>query len=319
MSRVRFIAMLAVFTLVATACGSDSSQSSTTNPAATPVPSTAAATTVQRVFPVEVMTDLGSKTIETRPDRVVSLSATHTEIIYELGADGLLVATDLTSDYPAEANRKVKLDSFSFNVEEVAALDPDLVILAFDFQGETTALAAVDIPFLLLGPPDDLEGMYQQFRVMGDALGAPAAGEALEAELRSTAREIIAGSDATSGFSFFHEVDDTYYTATSSSFIGEIYSSLGLVNIADSANVEGAFPQLSAEFIIDQDPDFIFLGDAAFGTSAETVAARPGWNVLSAVTSGQIVEIDADISGRWGPRTIDLMRSIYDAVVAAAE
>ncbi len=131
------------------------------------------------------------------------------------------------------------------------------------------------------------------------------------------ALEIAAESEDSSGATFFHEVDDTYYTATSTTFIGDIYSSLGLVNIADSAGVQGAFPQLSAEFILDQDPDFIFLGDAAFGASAETVAARPGWNVLSAVAGGRIVEIDADISGRWGPRTIDLMQSVLDAVVAA--
>ena len=255
-------------------------------------------------------------TIEVRPERVVSLSATHTEIIYELGVDGQLVATDLLADYPPAAEGTTKLDSFNFNVEEVAALDPDLVIVSFDFQGETAALAAVDIPFLLLGPPTNLEGMYEQFRVVADALGVSEAGNTLATNAEAGAQKIIDEARGTLGFSFFHEVDDTYYTATSESFIGDIYSSLGLSNIADSASVEGPYPQLSAEFILEQDPDLIFLGDVAFGASAETVAARPGWDVLSAVTRGQIVVIDADISGRWGPRTIDLMRSILDAVLA---
>jgi iron complex transport system substrate-binding protein len=172
------------------------------------------------------MTDLGPVSIESRPERVVSLSATHTEIIYELAVDEQLVAVDLISNYPPAAADNAKLDSFSFNVEEVAALDPDLVIIAFDFQGEAAALAAVDIPFLLLGPPVDLDGMYQQFRVIGDALGVPGAGEALATRAEERARAISADAQSIAGQRFFHEVDDTYYTATSASFIGDVYSSL---------------------------------------------------------------------------------------------
>ena len=316
----RYLATLMCLVAFAAGCGDGSSVAAPSSTLQSPVTTTTTAvavTTMPALFPVEVSTDLGPVTIESRPERVVSLSATHTEIIYELGVDEQLVATDLFSNYPAAADDKVKLDAFSFNVEEVVALGPDLVIVAFDFQGETDALAAVSIPFLLLGPPSDVEGMYQQFRIVGDALGVPGAGAALADGARERAEVMSDQARTIAGHSFFHEVDDTYYTATSTSFIGDVYSSLGLVNIADSASVDGPFPQLTAEFILEQDPDFIFLGDAAFGASAETVAARPGWNVLSAVTNEQIVEIDADIGGRWGPRTLDLMQSILDAVLAS--
>ncbi len=319
---IRNLVTISVLALFAVSCATDSADSPTTTPSTSSSSSTtvgpttlAPATTVPALFPVEVMTDLGPVSIESRPGRVVSLSATHTEIIYELAVEEQLVAVDLFSNYPPAAADKAKIDSFSFNVEEVAALDPDLVIIAFDFQGEAAALATVGIAFLLLGPPVDLDGMYQQFRVLGDALGVPEAGEALATRAEDRARAISADAQSIAGQSFFHEVDDTYYTATSASFIGDVYSSLGLVNIADSALVGGPFPQLSAEFIFDQNPDLIFLGDAAFGASAETVAARPGWDVLSAVSEGHIIEIDADISGRWGPRTVDLMQDILNAVL----
>jgi iron complex transport system substrate-binding protein len=319
MFSIRNLVAISVLALFAVGCGTDSVDSPTAFPSTsstTVVPTTLApATTVPALFPVEVMTDQGPVSIESRPERVVSLSATHTEIIYELAVEEQLVAVDLFSNYPPAAADKARIDSFSFNVEEVAALDPDLVIIAFDFQGETAALATVGIPFLLLGPPVDLDGMYQQFRVIGDALGVPEAGEALATRAEGRARAISADAQSIAGQSFFHEVDDTYYTATSASFIGDVYSSLGLVNIADSALVGGPFPQLSAEFIFDQNPDLIFLGDAAFGASAETVSARPGWDVLSAVSEGHIIEIDADISGRWGPRTVDLMQDILNAVL----
>lgn len=329
MRTFRFLLILAFAALVAAGCGDDAGADSpapiqaappTTTPTATTSSTTApVATTSAPAFPVEVMADLGEVTISARPERVVSLSATHTEIIYALGVEDQLVATDLFSNYPPEAEEKAKIDAFSFNVEEVAALDPDLVILGFDFQGETAALATIDIPFLLLGPPSDLKGMYEQFRVMGAALGVPETGEELAAGAEERVAAMVSEAIEIANVTFFHEVDNTYYTTTSASFLGDVYSSLGLINIADSASAEGPFPQLAAEFILDQDPDFIFLGDAAFGESAETVANRPGWDVLSAVTGDRIVEIDADISGRWGPRTVDLMRSIFEAVIATQQ
>ena len=86
-------------------------------------------------------------------------------------------------------------------------------------------------------------------------------------------------------------------------------------NIADPA-IEGGFgwPQLSAEFIIDADPDLIFLGDADWGESAETVAARPGWGSLTAVEKGRVIPVDTDTSGRWGPRVVDFLQSVRSAI-----
>jgi iron complex transport system substrate-binding protein len=101
---------------------------------------------------------------------------------------------------------------------------------------------------------------------------------------------------------------------TSNTFIGSLYELFGLRNIADATEGDTDYPQLSAEFIVSQDPDLIFLADTkCCGASAETVAARPGWDVLSAVKAGHVVELDDDIASRWGPRLVD-----YVAAIAAA-
>ncbi len=115
---------------------------------------------------------------------------------------------------------------------------------------------------------------------------------------------------------FYHELDPTFYSVTSSTFIGEIYGLLGLVDIADAADPDGyGYPQLSAEYIIEQDPDFIFLADTkCCGQNAETVAARPGWDRLTAVEEGRIVELDDDVASRWGPRIVDLLATVAEAV-----
>ncbi len=260
--------------------------------------------------------DSGSVRIEKRPERILSLSASHTEMLYALGAGDQVVGTDLTSNYPAAARSTAKIDSFQFSIEEVAALEPDLVILAFDFQGEVEALSALSIPFLLLGPPDSLVSAFSQLSLIGAITDHWPETFQLTNDLYLELDQIQRAANRIRGRTFYHEVDETLYSATSSSFIGDLYRYLGLVNIADAAGLDSPFPQLSAEFIVDQNPEFIFLADANFGASVESVAARPGWDTMTAVADGKVVALDGDLAGRWGPRTVDLMRSILDAVEA---
>jgi iron complex transport system substrate-binding protein len=121
---------------------------------------------------------------------------------------------------------------------------------------------------------------------------------------------------------YYHELDDTYYTATSKTFIGALYTMAGLTDIAD-ATVDksgSGYPQLSAEFILQQNPDLIFLADTrCCHQSAATVAKRPGWNALSAVQHGAVVALDDDVASRWGPRVVDLLRTIVSAADRARQ
>ncbi len=122
------------------------------------------------------------------------------------------------------------------------------------------------------------------------------------------------------GMTFYHESDPfSFYTPNSSSFIGGLYEMLGMVNIADAAPdpSNSGFPQLSAEFIVSSDPEIIFL--AGFGESIETVAAREGWDAMTAVQNGNVVSLDTDVASRWGPRVVDLLRSIAEAAVAVRQ
>ena len=117
---------------------------------------------------------------------------------------------------------------------------------------------------------------------------------------------------------YFHELGPELYSATSKTFIGSLYGLAGLANIADPADADGkngGYPQLSQEFIVKADPDFVFLADAkCCQQSADTVKARSGWAGLTAVKNNQVVALDDDIASRWGPRVVDLLRVIIDAV-----
>ncbi len=311
----RFPALLAATALLAAACGDTAA---TPGLAPTAAPTTTAATTTTAAmmpgasFPATISADNGHVTIDVRPERIVSLSSTHTEVLYAIGAGGRIVATDLTSNHPAAANETPKLDSFNFNVEEVAGFDPDLVILAFDFQGESEQLSALGIAHLVLGPPSDVDGMLEQIVAVGRATGNEDEAVDLVDDLAERIDGIVAEAGDVAGVSFFHEVDETLYSTTSASFLGDVYARLGLVNIADEADPGNPFPQLSPEYIIATDPEIVFLGDAGFGVTPESVADRPGWDVLTAVMAGNVFPLDADVAGRWGPRTVDLMGQILE-------
>jgi iron complex transport system substrate-binding protein len=264
-----------------------------------------------RGYPVEV----AGITVPDRPERIVSLSPTHTEVVYALGAGDRVVATDLFSNHPAGAAETTKIDSFNLSVEAVADLDPDLVFYAFDPGDAVDGFAALGIPAVLFYAPQSLEEAFEQILIVGEAVGEPDAAEDLVAGMQSEIDEIVDSVGEPSAVTYFHELDSGLYTVTSSTFIGQIYGLFGMRNIADAADDAGTgYPQLSAEYVLDADPDVIFLGDTLYGETAETVGARPGWDALRAVREGRVVELDSDVASRWGPRLVEFVRSIADAV-----
>jgi iron complex transport system substrate-binding protein len=227
-----------------------------------------------------------------------------------------VVAVDDQSNYPPEAP-KSDLSGFKPNVEAIAQKSPDLVVIQFDTANLVAGLKALSIPVLVHAPAKKLTEAYTQFEQLGAATGN--IGGAAEAVAKMQTRIDAAAKSAkkpSAPLSYYHEVENTYYTATSSTFIGELYTLAGLRNIADAADKDkSGYPQLSAEYIIQQNPDIIFLANAkCCGETAEKVAARAGWSTLTAVKSKSIIPIDDDLASRWGPRTADLFEAIVKAV-----
>jgi iron complex transport system substrate-binding protein len=246
--------------------------------------------------------------------RIVSLSPTHTEILYAIGAGDEVVAVDSMSNFPAEA-AITDLSAYEPNVEAIAAFDPDLVVIGDDFTGLADQLTAIGVGSWVSAAPMTLDEVYAQIVELGQAVGHEEEATELADSMRADIDSIVADTTKVpEGTSYFLELDDTLYSVTSNTFIGSLYELFGLRNIADATEGDTDYPQRSAEFIVSQDPDLIFLADTkCCGASAETVAARPGWDVLSAVKAGHVVELDDDIASRWGPRLVD-----YVAAIAAA-
>ncbi len=264
-------------------------------------------------FPVTVTAPDGtSVTVGHQPHRIVSLSATGTEMLFALGAGAQVVAVDDTSNYPTNAPI-TKLSAFQPNLEAIAAYTPDLVVASDDTGGLVHGMQALNVPILIEPAAKTVDDSYSQIKQLGTVTGHPTEADALVAKMRSQIKAFVAlVGHPSRQLKVYHELDNTYYSATSATFIGQMYALLGVSNIADSAT-GGApdYPQLSAEFIVSSNPDLIVLADTkCCNQNLASVAARPGWGVISAVKSGQVVNVDDDIASRWGPRLIDFLQAI---------
>ena len=253
------------------------------------------------------------------PERIVSMSATSTEMLFAIGAGDQVVAADQQSNFPPEAPT-TDLSAYEPNIEAITTDEPDLVVVS-DPGELQDGLEQVGIEVLVAPAATTLEDTYEQLLELGDVTGhAEEAAEVVD-EMKAEIEELVADvPERDEPLTYFHELDDTLYSVTSSTFIGELYALAGLENVADPADADGqsgGYPQLSAEFLVDADPDLVFLADTkCCQQDLDTFAARPGFAEMTAVTTGQVVLLDDDIASRWGPRVVDLLRTIIEAVEA---
>ncbi len=323
--RLRYLvpALLAVVALAVLACnGGGSGPSPTATPAPTPSPTVEArfsfvcadapfdTPTEETAFPLELSDSVGNTvTLEAPPQRVVSLSAGHTEILYALGAGGQVGAVDNTSDCPAATADLPMVDAFTPSVEAIAALEPDLVIIFFDPGDLQSSLQGLDIPVLNLASPSSVEGVYEQVDLLGEATGHALDAARLIADMQAAVQDIRSEiGDVADAPTVFHEIDNTYFTAGPGSFIADLYDILGAGNIAEATGQP--FPQMSTEAIIEADPEVIILADEDAGESPDTVRDRPGWGSVSAVRNDRVHVIDPDIVSRPGPRLVEALRTL---------
>ncbi|HAX05115.1 MAG TPA: ABC transporter substrate-binding protein [Acidimicrobiaceae bacterium] len=251
------------------------------------------------------------------PESIVSLSPTATEMLFAIGAGEQVIAVDNYSYWPPQAPVVDDLSGWNPNVEAIAAFEPDLVILSD--TGVQEELELLGIQVYIAAAAVELEDVYSQLEEIGEITGNSDGSSIVIGEMREQIKEIVEAIELPAdSLTYFHELDDTLYSVTSSTFIGQIYAMTGLKNIADPADEDGTawgYPQLSEEFILQADPDIIFFADATCcAQSLSTISARPGWSELSAVRNGNIFEMDSDISSRWGPRLVDFLKTVSDAV-----
>ena len=335
----RLVAGVVGLAVVVAACGDDSSTESsdtvtdstivttTEAPADTTVPDTSPETTVPDATPATTASattpDAAPATTVSGGDdelRLLSLSPALTEMVFAIGADELLVAVDSFSNYPPEAlDLPNELSAYEPNVEAIAGYEPDVVLISGDFTGLGDQLEPLGIEIWDGPAAVTLDDTYAQLEGLGELTGHEEGAATVVADMQADIDEIVASLPPAPDepLTYFHELGPELYTATSDTFIGAVYGLLGLENIADAAADETSYPQLNAEFLVEANPDLIFLADTkCCGESLDTVAQRPGWDAIAAVQNGGVIEMDDDIASRWGPRIVEYLETAADAVEA---
>jgi len=262
--------------------------------------------------------------VTTKPQCIVSLSPTATDTLFAIGAGHQVQAVDEDSDYPAAAktlSKKRKINALSPSLEGIIGLckvtashpstKPDLVVLSYNPDGFEQKLTAAGVKYVELDAPSSLSGALKEITELGKLSGHGSAATSLAASIKSSIKRDVASVPAHSKkISVYYELSASpYYSLTSSTFVGSLLKSLGLVNIADpdATSQDAGYPELDPEYIVSANPTIIFTaGDA----SAASVAKRTGWDKIAAVKDHNVVELNADVASQWGPRLVTLVNDL---------
>jgi iron complex transport system substrate-binding protein len=264
--------------------------------------------------------DLGRQVnLEQVPERIVSVSPACTEILFALGLGDKVVGDTEYCDYPEEATQKTKIGTFTTpNLEAIIALDPDLVLATGGVQKDL--LDRMEQLGLTVYAVDakTFDGTVKDIRDVGDITGTSAAAEAIASDMEDRAAAIdrdVAAREAAGEARprVFYEIfyENNVWTAGSGSVISDLINRAGGVNIADAQ--AGDYYEFSVESLISENPQVYLVGSGSMSNPGD-VNKRSGWDKMDAVENGRLYVISDDLVYRTGPRLIDGLEAIYNAI-----
>ncbi len=296
-----------IFSLTVSACSASAEET----PSPTPTPD------------VIVLVDgLGREITLAEPaQKVASLAPSNTEILFALGAGPQTVARDAFSDYPQEAQALADIGGGfgEINAEVLLSAQPDLVLAAEINPIENiTLLEDLGLKVFYLSNPLELEGLYENLRLVGTLVGRQIEAEALILNLRQRVADVesrVAGVDDRP--LVFYELDATDpnapWTSGPGTFIDLLLNKAGGTNLG--SRLQDPWVQISVEALITENPDIILLGDYTLGgITPEDVRARPGWDTIAAVKNQRVYPFDDNLVSRPGPRMVDGLEALVKLI-----
>lgn len=268
--------------------------------------------------PIALTDGLGREIVFQEPvQRIVSIAPSNTEILYFVGAGEQVVARDAFSDFPEEAQDLTDIGGGwgEIDTETIISLNPDLILAAeINAPEQVQSLEDLGLTVFYLGNPEDLDGLYENLLTVGQITGHENETEALIMDLKERVASVQEKITPASDYPLvFYELDGTDtnapWTSGPGTFIDMLLSMAGGINLGNV--LEDEWAQISVEELIAQNPDVILLGDYIWGgITPEDVAARPGWETMTAVVDGQVYPFDDNLVSRPGPRMIDRLEEL---------
>lgn len=317
--RKTIAALLAALLLALTACAQPQPPAAAA-PAATALPAGAPAGN----NPVTI-TDMAGReiTLAEPATRVVALTAADCEILYALGAGDLLVGRGEYCDYPAAVLEVPSVQSgYETNLEQILALEPQVLLMAMMAQPEehVAALEAAGVR-VVVSDAQDIPGVYTAIEMIGTLLGRETEAAGMIDSMKAAFSELAEGAGGDGEKTVYFEVSPLEYglwTAGADTFMNEIAELLGLRNAF--ADVSG-WAEISEEQVLERNPDYIVTISMYFGegpTPVEEILGRAGWQNVTAVKNGAILNLGNNELSRPSYRLVDGARALYQFVYGAA-
>ncbi|MBQ6077854.1 MAG: ABC transporter substrate-binding protein [Clostridia bacterium] len=262
-------------------------------------------------------------TLEKPAERIVALTASDCEIVYALGAGDLLVGRGEYCDYPAEVFNVPSVESGgNTNIEQILALNPDVVVMSSMAQTEEQVKQLEDAGVaVVVNDAKDIAGVYTSIEILGKLLGRDAEAQKIIEDMQAGFAEIEANKlDGTQ--TVYFEVSPLQWglwTAGKGTFMNEIAEMMGLKNCFEDLD---DWAQISEEQVLERNPDYIVTITMYWGegpTPEEEIMSRPGWENVTAVKNGAILNLPNNELSRPIPRLADGAKMLYDFVEQYAE
>jgi iron complex transport system substrate-binding protein len=244
--------------------------------------------------------------------KIISTAPSNTEILFAVGAGAQVIGRDDFSDFPAQAKNLPSIGGMNkYNLEQIAALKPDLVLMAeINSPEQVKSIEDLGITVFYLSNPKTLEDMYHNLQLVASLTSHEQDATALIEKLKTRVIAIDEKVKAAAAKPvIFYELDSTDpakpYTAGTGTFVDQLIVRAGGANLTTAAGIKDSYPQVSIEQVVSTNPDMIVLGDSMWGVTPESVGQRPGWDKLKAVTGKQVIPFDDNLVSRPGPRLVE--------------
>ena len=266
-------------------------------------------------FPVTLTDAIGKEvTLEKAPKRIVSLIPSNTEILFGLGLNDQIIGVNDNDNYPPEATEKEKVGGIEFNLEQIIALQPDLVLAhessLYGFGEEAIAqLEAVGITVFVVKDAKTFEETYTTIEQIGQLTGKTAEAKDMIASIQQGITDIEAKVTDLEEKSVFVVVgtEPDLYVAGQETYIDEMLDVLNVENVVP----ELGWPQYSAEQFVKSNADVILV---TYDNDLEAISNNATYAEMDAVKSGNVKLIDGDTTSRQGPRIVEGIESIAEAI-----
>ena len=251
--------------------------------------------------------------------RVIALSAADCEVLFAVGAGDLLVGRGEYCDYPAQVLDVPAVQSgMETNIEQIIALAPQVLLMSAMAQTEDQVkqLEAAGIK-VVVSDAKDIAGVYSAITMIGALTGHDTEAAAVVSGMQGTLDALAARAGELEGKSVYFEVSPLQYglwTAGKGTFMDEIATMLGLKNVFADAS---GWAEISEEQVLQANPDVIVTIAMYFGegqTPVDEILSRPGWQDVTAVKNGDILNLQNNELSRPGPRIADGAQALFDFV-----